>query len=500
MALVRWDRPPGAGTVIAYGAGRRAVWRLELAPAGTADIELRLRWGTGTTLAGASGAIFQDPGGWVVLAATRRWLRSAEVLLELYVNDLHLGTVRETRGAIEPVSGALFTLGCYAEGSGDFAGFFTGDIGGAFVMPRVLSHEELRQLYRRIAVHQLTAGELVRAHLPVGEVYAADPESRIQRELALEGDALGWALSLAEELREDALPDRAWSTLDRWEAVTALAPLGTDSIETRRSRVVGFLRAVQGYGVDRVPVALSGLLAAPPEALEILEYDSRFDVDLSYPVLPLNLQVDTPAGATFEPTAGEHRATAPAGAWLRWETGEALVTRQSIDADYLRDAEPSVGVRVATELRTAALPAGALAGVFLSEFASKRAVWFGLYQPTESAVRLAFAVYSGGSWQIDPNVWNRTPELPLRLRLHHVNGDDLALHFSRTREDDLSGRVVLRAPPAFRPDKVGIGVLSFGPLPAGLRAGFSSYRSFFPRGLAPFSWYVFRDPALPGAK
>ncbi len=222
---------------------------------------------------------FVAPPGWVYLAAVRRWISESEVEVEMFVNGVSIGVDTSADGAITDGDGGKVTVGCFASASGDPYQFFWEDAIDAIRVTRgEKTAEEIRHTYDRLFLFPQWGYELVKAFLPPGQAFSPNPDSVVQRELMIEGDALGEAWAHLEELRRYALPDQAWRTLDRWESILRLQPGPRETFAQRRLRVLGHIRRIHGFSVGEIVNAVAELLAVNADQLEVLE-NSNLVVD-----------------------------------------------------------------------------------------------------------------------------------------------------------------------------------------------------------------------------
>jgi hypothetical protein len=234
-----------------------------------------------------------------------------------------------TAGEIGEGFGGTTTVG-YLEFLGTAFGHFLDEIDWIRVSRIARSAEEIRQVYLRHFVLPQEAYETLRAYLPsggvFGEVYSRDPDSIIQRELRVEADALATTLGKARELEDDFLPDRAWSTLARWERVCKVPSLPTDSLAVRRERVVAHLRKVFGFQVAEVKKAVAGPLQLPESQIEIVQF-TNFAKDLFDGVAIAPSWWQEPNQGTIAISGGKVDLDAQVGDDARWNETVALPVR-----------------------------------------------------------------------------------------------------------------------------------------------------------------------------
>lgn len=467
---------------VIIGAGK--AWQLfaEVVDLAGRVVRLKLWWdsigGTHPEADGGADFVLAEEG-WFLLTATRRWLGASNVRERYYANDVLLGEVTTTIGDIDGDAADKVTVGCRADGVGGYEYHMAGDIDGILVTEAEMSLEEVRQTYRRIAIFHAVGGEIVRASLPPGQAYSDDPDSGIQRELSVEGDAIGEALSLLEQLREDFSPARAWALLEDWERVTSLPPKLLDTLETRRARVLSFLRKVQGFTVDGVKDALAAAFDLAAGDVQVLEYQNRYSDDFA--AGPASRWINESAMATST-------AQLLNGADARWKLGTPLTLHYGIDGDE-RDNDPSLGVDVKIRLTGDTLQDGVHAG--LVAFSVNNALWFGLYREA-GTTKLGWRVYSGGAWSAVNEL--QSPATADIIRMRYDGGADWVLWYG-TETGNQTGIAGIDGPSS-------IGFAMFADI-AAIAGGnatvtLNDWRDYTPNGLRVYSWYAYRDPALSG--
>ncbi len=156
---------------------------------------------------------------------------------------------------------------------GTYVDFFDGTIDELRVCDYELAPEEVEATWRRLTFDQPQGYQMLRELHPPDFPISADPSSRVQRETNLWGQALGYASAQAENLRANILPDRAYGDiLTRWESIVGARPGPNDTIDQRRARVLGRLRARAGVSIPGVAAALEELAGTDPGNLEILGF------------------------------------------------------------------------------------------------------------------------------------------------------------------------------------------------------------------------------------
>jgi uncharacterized protein YmfQ (DUF2313 family) len=304
--------------------------------------------GAAATVSSAASTTPVTSGTWHHVAMARRWISTTEVEVTYHLDGVHFATVTSAHGDLGEGDGGHFDVGCQGDAAGADAGFAIDELR---VSDCARTPEEIRQTYRQIFIHTAAGRELARAHLHPGATYSTDPESAIQREIAVEGDALGVALGHAEELRDDFLPDRATRTLARWERVLGLAPRSTDSIAARRMRCVGHLRRVHGFSRGQILEAIADLLDCETTDLQIVENSNRWTDEFSVASLASRWHAEANEG-TITPGLGTITLSALTGDDTRWDaaTRRLAVTIRTAIPDTVE-----AGVRVTDSIECEAL-------------------------------------------------------------------------------------------------------------------------------------------------
>lgn len=237
---------------------------------------LVMGWDEGTAPAYVPGAQFRlSSAGWMYFAATRRWVAPNLVVVTYYANGKELGSFTVSAGNIVDGDGGSNTYGCEGAGAGVFTNFFLGELDDVRVSNVVRTGEEIELSQLRMFELQPQAYEVMKTFTSMmGDAYSKNPDSVIQRELMVEGDALGYAWSLFAELERYYLPDRATRMLDDWERICRIQPGPADSFETRRNRILGFMRKIAGYSRDQIVTALAPVLDCQPSDIEIIENEN----------------------------------------------------------------------------------------------------------------------------------------------------------------------------------------------------------------------------------
>lgn len=285
QVIAQWNAAAAAaygtpGTIYARGKGTAAPEYMDaglevrLVNAALSIGELRWIWhdAAGALKTQLGGHFTPAPSGFLLLTATRRWVDSATVVLRYYCGDALLAEVTSADGSIGGGTTGTTSIGARWTGAA-WDRYFNGVIDELRVVDYELTQEEIEATFKRITVWQPRGYKLLRELHPPGFPISSDPHSRVQRETNMWGQGLGYAAAQAENVRDNILPDRAYGDiLTRWEAITGQAPKPADSVDTRRSRVVGKMRNRAGASIPGLQAALAGLVNTDVANLQFLAF------------------------------------------------------------------------------------------------------------------------------------------------------------------------------------------------------------------------------------
>lgn len=504
------------GTVIAIGfrdaspgEDLQLLVELESDDLATRRAIVRMRWedNTGALESGNAGAEFivpTTPAGddaALLLTIVREWRSDSDVIVRYYAGDLFLGKDNSTDGDIGGELGATITLGNRGDGAGGYENYFEGKLEALAVLTYAMTAEEIRQISRRITIHGPEQYESLKALLPK-DVYSTDPGSIVQRELSTEAQMFAVVASKIAELRDDFLPDRAWSFLDRWETVLGLAPRPSDTLAERRNRLLSFLRTVEGFSLPGVKQALEPTFDLDSADIAIVEFEPEIADDFA--TVLGDYWHSHPADHTIAIVSGALSISALVGVEHRWSqldsgpTGPASPhIKGSIDRDEL-DADPSLGafVTVTVDSDSFTTDDETLIGIaFLDQPGNDLAI-VGLAQIAAS-IRIARMVITGGIEAAHVDVV-AAPVRPFDLHVTYEGSGSYRIYTSPVASTNLTDRGTFTGPT--NPAMVALG--AFGLVAGGPTATesleFDDFRIFTPNGLRPFSWYAYRDPGLAG--
>lgn len=519
QAVVSFDLAIGAheprGVIVARGedsgvAGEGVSYALAVGIDNAPTNSWRMNW-LWSTLDGVlhiePGPAFIAPpaGRFTMLTATRRWLSPTQVILRYYIGDLLLGEYTVADGAIAGALSQRTNIGCaYDRTAASHVNNYAGVIDEILVVGREICAEEVEATWLRLTVYQPLGVQLFREQFDPGFPITSDRGSDAQREIALMGQALGFAAAGIENLRANFLPQRAYgSTLTQWEQAVAAAPSPVLTIGQRRDRVIARLRQKNGISIDGIRQALADLVDTDPTNLEFLAYDNTV-VDTFATQVNAVLWDATPVGAAVW-NAGRARFTLTAGDYRLDATGHTWRT-------LTRPISQAVGVaasghHVIGSVQHSTAAANTEAGV-----------WFG-----DGAIGNYFVVgvrFSGGSYAVVAERFVNHASVGLGLdpaSLSATNPGKIWLH---AWHDEAAGKLQF----AWSPDGVTYNVF------AGVVAGFAQaaapgdtmagyyvrslvgatmtttsvvdcddFTLWTPHGIRPLNAYVYRNPALGGA-
>ena len=481
------------------------LYGLEMERIDANNLRMRARWqdkiGTQAVLAGAA---FLKPPGFFQVAVTRRWNTTTDILVRYYVNDILIG--EETIAAAGDIGeGFGGTLIIGARNSSNPIVGFTDWMPLGSVIDHIsiegdeMSAEELRTDYRRQAVHFVEGGALLRAYIPPGDTWNPNPDSLVQRWIAAEGDGIGDGLAEANRLRDDFLPDRAYGNpLARWEFITGLAPGPSDSVQTRRDRVLGFLRKVLGFSVADIKTSLEPLFGLDSADIEIVEYDALRTDDFATDDIgapPSRMWVTEIGVGSIAIAAGVCAVSLEHIKPGQWFQG-ASVPHRKASLSARNQIEPR-RVALITELAaivTADTPA-LIGHCWITP--EKDVMWLGLRQTGGvrelASFNIVGGVASGFTTLVTPFATD-----PFFLFTSYLGNGLYSFRHAVAAGGPYSADVSIAGPAS--PRWAGFGAVHQALNGAGgtMSANFDDAQIYEPEGLRGLAWQAFRDPGLPG--
>lgn len=488
-----------SGTIVVRGRGdsssERICYGLQLdvidAPSFTGKVSWFWQTAAGAPVAPTGANFTLASGSFTMLTATRRWVSPSEVVLRYYIGDVLLGEVTGVSGDIGGATTGSLVLGASFE-SGVADNFLCGVLDEMLVLDRELTLEEIEATWKRITLYQPLGYQLLKEMHDPGFPLPTRQDSDVQMDLRMTGNALGYAASLAERVRTDLLPQRAYGqTLLDWEETLRTTPAPNEGIDARRARVLARMRQRRGCSINGIKDILPSLLGgASVDQLEFIAFSNQIDdafatLDpLRWDTAPSTAAISIVSGAaSFQPGAGnffmDGATWPPTWVTMRQTVGgdgkqaHALVKlafttpqgnaeagiyfENAITRDYLLLGLRDVGgsFRVFTQQIIGGVASAAVQQAIIG--ANPAAIWLHLYQTT-----------TDGTWQA---AWSTT---------------------SRTTGYSVSGNITHPTLAHWS----GCYVRGISALGAGPRADFDDHTLRMPFSGRPFSAYVLLDRAL----
>lgn len=484
----------GLRTVIARGLGGSLSERVsyglrfgESAVAGLLEVQLFHETPAGVEHALPAG-VFQHAGDgkYILLTATRRWESSTRVVGRYYVGDEMIAEVESEHGEIGGATTGTTSLGVQRVASA-WARHFVGTIDEIMVTDHEMSPEEVREVWRRLTVHQ-PAGEAMFAGLaPPGAPWLRNPGNKIGRRAKVAGQALGRVIADTEEMRALSLPDAMTLELaPRWERLTGQVARPRDSLDQRRARVLAFLSREEGSSRPAVAATLAELLDQEPADVTVLEFTN--EITDAFTSLAAERWLSEPPSA-WAAVAGQLRVTVAAASNIVPDP-LGIHVRTPLDTGEGQ-------IFVSGKVAVATLPVTAAVGLLLTNRRSTDSLWFGVYN-NGGTLELAYQRRVGGVYAL--TVTGLVVTAPIWLRAYSSEASPAAftLAYSTTGPD--AGFAVVNTQSGIADmEWAGFGVFGAATSTAGpLQVDLDDFRVFTPEGDRPFYWYVFRDPGVLG--
>lgn len=330
--------------------------------------ELRWFWqdAAGFLRTQTGGQFIAQGAGYLLLTATRRWIDSTHVAIRYYIGDQLMADTISADGDIAGGTTGTTQIGARFV-SAAFDRFLAGNIDELRVVDYELTAEEIAATYRRITYHQVRGYQLVREAHPLGFPISSDPGSRVQRETRLWGQVMGFAAAQADNVRDNALPDRAYGPkLEQWEGITKQPPRPGDSTEARRARVVSSIRNKAGVSIPGINTVISEVIATAVSNLEIMAFDQGF-FDSMVGFSAERWHADPGAGTSWT-SGGGARALAGAATDIRFLGHTAspwMTVRTGIAAMPLFVS--GLGAHLLAKVTPALLPTSGEVGVYFAD-------------------------------------------------------------------------------------------------------------------------------------
>lgn len=511
QAIVKWDPTAQAavaptGTLIARGtgasAGERVAYGLELRVVNAALRigEVRWFWHTvGGTLITAVGGQFTAPAsGFMLITATRKWLSATKVVMRYYVGDQLVGEALSASGDIGgSTTGSTCIGGHYPAGVA--ANYLVASLDQLRVVRGELAPEEVAATWRRLAKHQPDGYRMMRDLLPPAMPVSSDQSSRVQRLLRLIGHGLGFADAQDQNARDNTIPTRAYgAVLEQWEAITKEAPRALDDLFTRRRRVVGHIAQRAGSSPPGIAAALAPVLQCDASQLQILASSNRIDETFAT-INPLRWTRNV--DAAFTAVAGQAQCSVGAGDYAftdssrNWRWCATAALGQGIDHKCQVKVTPT------------SMVSNSEAGIFIGDMAAGNFILLGLrnnggiYQ----VVRETFREWAQYSVVVEAT----TSAVPHWLRIFAQDSRNVIVIGAGLTQFDVgwsttgptSGfalEVDLQHKKNYQWAGVYLRSVNGVALGGAVTVNFDDWFSLSGKGDRPNTWYVYRDPALPG--
>lgn len=478
----------GGGDPISFGV------RLEVVTASTRTCKVVMYW---QTVAGAdvvdAGMTFTWPAGRFLIVSAVREVIEGQLAVRYQVNELAGEGEQDHALDCGGVAAADVSMGMGMAGAA-YNNHLDGTIDALEVLGEAVSPDELEFVWKRHAVCLPAGIETMRRMVPRG-VYSRDPGSNVQRELAVEGQALGHAKSLALRLREYFLPDRAWGEyLEFWERMLAVQPQPSDHIQKRRDRVLALLGTQRGYTLADVRTQLAEPFGLDEVDVGILEYDNDYVQPFAaHPGDAIEIQGN---GNAWAVAGGVLKASQTGNVDLRYDgSGRSMMWLRSLSSGD----DAWVGCKIAVVGDD--VNGDAVGAVVLGRRLTNEWVWIGLRKPSAGVSDVVWFKYQQGVLDTAVTViGSGTGSDPLFLWLHLLPDGTIDVRWGSSDAAAKAAAPVNIAP--------GIGVAEYAgcsvAAPGGHASGngeidFDDLYNHCPNGHERFNWYAYRDPLLPGA-
>lgn len=507
-ALVSFTLTGAAGpqTIIARGVNdggipERYAYGLEVEEQAGNPGYLEVRWfwsdASGTVVTAPPG-VFRHAGDGkeIKLTATRRMEATGRIVVRYYVDSRMIAELETTSTISGGVTGTT-TVGA-RKSAGAWGRFLNGTIDELEVLDYELSADEIKATWERLTIHQPAGYATFRGLAPPGVGWFDNPSSDIARRAKVVGQAIGLFVAAVEEFRATFLPGTcpAW-LLPRWETLYAMSPKPLDSLDVRRARVLARMASEEGYSIPALQAAFSVLFGIDAGDVEILEPMNEWRD--SFDVITAERWTSGAVGA-WSIAGGELALNVPAGTSL--DKSPTLADCRIWTPLDRADSGPIwFGAKVSSY---AGLPSGSFVGVCLHRRIGNKTLWFGLYNngatidlvkcdgvPGTFGVITSLATIAAGPvWlrvSVEPDGQDPSDETPVPVVL------------SWSTSGEMSGFTDHNTTAYPWHELAGFGAFTTSAPSADINARFDDVHVLAKNGLAPFVWFAYRNPALPGS-
>lgn len=470
--------------------------------------KITMRWENtaGTLISNAGGEFFvPSAGGPLLLTCVREWRSPTDVVVRYYGNGVFIDRNNSTDGDIGGAAGATFLMGVAGDGAGGYTNYLEGTVDQLAVYDFAMTAEEIRQIYRRVALHPTQQYESIKSLLPK-DVWSLDPSSTVQRELFVEAQLYAQVASKIAEMREDFLPDRAWSFLERWETVLGLLPNPHDTLATRRNRLLSALRTVEGYSIQGVQNALAAAFELESTQVQVCENSHTLtETFLSASGVP-DTMFQVPGNGAIAVNVSDRLEMTNSGLDADWHTDGTTYVQVEIDRDE-DAADPSLGAQVNVAIREGGgtgLSQTVAAIMFMNKVDNTALVVGVTEEPgARTLVRYEFDTSSdNGATAI--TVLDAAFPLGAFVDVKYIGSGQFEISRGGTTlatRDDLTLLETHTTTLLTEPSSMLLALIEH---PTELAAGasdageFEDFRLYTPNGLGVYTWYAYRDPLLTG--
>lgn len=389
-------------------------------------------------------------------------------------------------------TGASVFVGVAPTGASAYQNHLVGTIAMLEVFNGALAVEEVQLAWLQLAEDAPRSRTAIKKIVPRGP-YGTDESLQVQRELDIESALLGILRNDARQLRDFFLPNVAFGGwLATWEKLTGRKPFPSDSIDTRQERIFNYLSTIPG-------LELVGLLA---EMLDLLGYTDPLDIDL------ITATTDTTEDFSTAVTPGS------AGAVITEGNGTFTVSSSRLNGVYtIAEAEFLFGpndvlahlfsftnsqdVFFGGSVRRTVLPVDVITGFLIGSEQDSEWMIVGLrFDGVDH--RLSYRIFKNGTWGGVIDLFDPANGSPTFFRFRHKGSGTYDVQFGGS---DIAAQAAAKLEITGGPVDplwAGFSIIATTSGPKTVEGRFDDWYSHEGCGIAPISYYLFRDPADPG--